>query len=92
MLSLLVLATALLAVQGTFGGGPRMAERIELPSGDGGSSVDGVAGDDLLPPAHDAGPLVAPPLAGRASFDVHDAPATSPVASRIFRPPISVLA
>jgi hypothetical protein len=94
LLSLLVLVTALLTVQGTFGGGLAPIDRTELPSGSGdeggGNGFDD--GIDLTVPAHPLALLAQPSPAGRSLFETHRAPATPPVASRIFRPPISVLA
>ena len=82
LLSLLVLAAALVAVHGTYGGAPTITERIDLS--DDGSDVP------MFVPR--IAPLARPTAAGRSYLEAHRAPATPPVASRIFRPPISPLA
>lgn len=94
LLSFLVLAAALLAVQGGFGGAPTMTDRIDLPSGHGDGHGDDADGDrdfgtDLTLPHHDVS--AASRVVG-SLVELHRAPATAPRDSRIFRPPISCLA
>jgi hypothetical protein len=90
-LALLVLAAALLAVQGTFGGAPTVSDRIELPSSsDGGDSDED--GDDVPFFVLEVSSVSLPIKAGRSHFDTHRTPTLPPALSRIFRPPISPLA
>jgi hypothetical protein len=90
-LALLVLAAALVAVQGTFGGAPTVSDRIELPS----SSDNGAGdedGDDVPVFVLQLSSGTLPVWTGCSYFDTHRVPAAAPAASRIFRPPISPLA
>lgn len=91
ILALLVLAAALLAIHGTFGGASGIADRIELPSSsdDGDNDDDG---DDVPVFALEISSVALPVRSGCSFFATHRAPAVAPAASRIFRPPISPLA
>lgn len=93
-LSLIALVAALFVARVVVGASVSSLDRVELPSGDGDDdSGDGGDAPDLALPSHPASTLTAvlsPPR--RLVVEPEHAPATSPFASRIFRPPISALA
>jgi hypothetical protein len=90
-LALLVLAAALLAVQGTFGGAPTVSDRIELPSSSGDNDGD-EDGDDVPFFVLEVSSVSLPVRLGRSFFHVHRTPALPPALTQVFRPPISPLA
>jgi hypothetical protein len=90
-LALLVLAAALLAVQGTFGGAPTVSDRMELPASSDGGDSD-TDGDDVPFFVLTMSTVSEPARLGRSYFDTHLTPALPPALARIFRPPISPLA
>ena len=89
LLSLLVLAAALVAVHGTFGGGPTITDLVDLSSG---GNVDSDDGADVPMFVPRVAAVPKPRATRRHDLQAHRAPATAPVVSRIFRPPISLLA
>jgi hypothetical protein len=94
LLSLIAFVVALTATQASSDRGAKAsAERGEVPTGSPTIPDDGFDDDvpDLtLPPSLLAAPT--PILAGRALPETCSTPTTSDHASRIFRPPIRVLA
>jgi hypothetical protein len=93
LLSLIAVVVALVAAQGVGDRAWSGADRTELPA-NGGGNDDGIDGDDApaftLPPHALAAPNPMP--SGRMILESGTAPATSDLASRIFRPPIRAAA
>jgi hypothetical protein len=87
-LSLLAFAVALVAFDGAVSHAPGSPDSAELPMP--GDDMDGAAETELtLPPQRIASPSLSN-TAGASHLESERSPATSPVTSRIFRPPISL--